>query len=88
MMPRSKSYYRQQRRVMMQIITRSQSFWQAEAARWHRMADELAAIIAEIPATRTKAHEVLESFQEWADAADAIVKRDTRELKKWRAKRV
>lgn len=84
----SKAYLREQRRDMLRILERSQHFWQGESVRWHRMVDELSAIIAGHPGTRTKAHDVLETFRKWADEADACVKRDTRELRKWRAKRI
>ena len=85
-MRRPKSYYREQRRDMIRILTRSASYWENESVRWHRMVDELSAIIAGHPGVRFRARDVLESFRKWADEADAIVKRDRRQLRKWRAK--
>ena len=88
-MRRSKSYYRQQKRDMIRILTRSQSYWQAESARWHQMVDKLSAILVGCSDEQVGgAREVLGDFREWANEADAYVRHETRELKKWRAKRI
>jgi hypothetical protein len=83
----SKAYMREQRRDMIRILTRSSEYWQRESERWNRMVDELCAILAGHEHVQS-ARDVLESFRGWANEADTNLKRDLRELRKWRAKRV
>jgi type II secretory pathway component PulM len=84
----TKAYLREQRRDMIRILERLHAHWRAESARFHRMVDGLSAILAGRLSELRSAHDILDTFKKWAEEADACLRRDERELQKWRAKRI
>ncbi len=85
----SKKYLREQRRDMIRIFERSRAHWLAESARYHRLADEMYAILAgHYGAAIRSARDMVDAFQKWADKADANLRNDERKIKRWKAKKI
>lgn len=87
-MKRPKAYYREQRRSMILILTWGINYWERESARYHRLVEEMAAIIAGHSGVRSSACRLLDWYEKQMIQADAELVHARRELKKWRAKRV
>jgi hypothetical protein len=86
-MRRSKAYLRQQRADMIAIATRGVANWSKEEKKWTRIANQLSDMFIG-DAIPFNVDVVITDFRKWARDAGDNLRHHTKELRKWRAKKI